>query len=79
MIGYAMGGSSGPGVSKVDCIVSLVLSIGAQEQLRALDQMRLSIEEVRENLYTSIDTVGFRIARMQRGWRGKKCRRDRVK
>ncbi|XP_058954341.2 uncharacterized protein [Pocillopora verrucosa] len=70
LIGYAMGGSSGPGVSKVDCIVSLVLSIGAQEQLRALDQMRLSIEEVRENLYTSIDTVGFRIARMQRGWRG---------
>lgn len=70
LIGYAMGESSGPGVSKVDCIVSLVLSIGAKEQRRALDQMRLSIEEVRENLYTSIDTVGVRIARMQIGWRG---------
>ena len=66
-----MGEASGPGVSKVDCLVSLVLSIGAKEQLRALDQMRLSIEEMKENFITSIDTVGVRIARMQRGWRGK--------
>ena len=65
-----MGESSGPGVSKVDCLVSLILSIGAKEQLRALEQLGHSIEEMRENLTTSIDTVGIRITRMQRGWRG---------
>ena len=70
MIGYAMGESSASGVSKVDCLVSLVLSIGAKEQLRALEQLRHSIEEMKENLTSSIDTVGVRITRMQKGWRG---------
>lgn len=70
LIGYAMGESSGPGVSKVDCLVSLILSIGAKEQLRALEQLRHSLEEMKDNLTISIDTVGVRITRMQRGWRG---------
>ena len=70
LIGYAMGESSGPGVSKVDCLVSLILSIGAKEQLRALEQLRHSLEEMKDDLTSSIDTVGVRITRMQRGWRG---------
>lgn len=70
LLGYAMGESSSSGMSKVDCIVSLVLSVGARERLRELDQLRHSIKEVRENLEVHIDNVGHRITRMQRGWRG---------
>ena len=65
-----MGEASGSGVSKVDCLVSLVLSVGARERLRELEQLRRSIKEVRENLEVHIDNVGHRITRMQRGWRG---------
>ena len=66
-----MGESSSSGMSKVDCIVSLVLSVGARERLRELDQLRHSIKEVRESLEVHIDNVGHRITRMQRGWRGR--------
>ena len=71
LIGYAMEESPGPGEAKVDCLVSLILSIGAKEQLRALEQLMNSIEEMKENLTTSIDTVGMRITRMQRGRKGR--------
>lgn len=70
LLGYAMGHSSGPGVSKVDCLVSLVLSVNATERLRELGQLRRSIKEVRENLEIHIDNMGHRITSMQRGWRG---------
>lgn len=65
-----MGESSGSGVSKVDCLVSLVLSVNARERMRELEQLRHSIKEVRENMEMHIDNVGHRINRMQRGWRG---------
>ena len=70
LLGYAVGQSSGPGMSKVDCLVSLVLSVNARERLRELEQLRRSITEVRENLEVHIDNVGHRITRMQKGWRG---------
>jgi len=70
LLGYAMGESSGSGVSKVDCLVSLVLSVNARERMRELEQLRHSIKEVRENMEMHIDNVGHRINRMQRGWRG---------
>ena len=70
LLGYAVGQSSGPGMSKVDCLVSLVLSVNARERLRELEQLRRSISEVRENLEVHIDSVAHRITRMQRGWRG---------
>ena len=71
MLGYALSESSSSGVSKVDCLVSLVLSVGASERLRELDHLKLCIKQVRENMEMHIDNVGHRITRMQRGWRGK--------
>ena len=70
LLGYAMGETLGPGVSKVNCIVSLVLSMNSQERLRELAQVRRSIDEVRESMEVHIDYVGHRITRMQIGWRG---------
>lgn len=70
LLGYAMGETSGPGVSKVNCIVSLVLSMNSEERLRELTQVFRSINEVRESMEVHIDYVGHRITRMQEGWRG---------
>lgn len=70
LLGYAMGETSGPGVSKVNCIVSLVLSMNSEERLRELTQVFRSINEVRESMEVHIDYVGHRITRMQQGWRG---------
>ncbi|XP_068709507.1 uncharacterized protein [Montipora foliosa] len=70
LLGYAMGEASGFGVSKVDCIVSLVLSVNAEERLREMAQVFGSINEVRESMEVHIDNVGHRISKMQRGWTG---------
>lgn len=70
LLGYAMGETSGPGVSKVNCIVSLVLSMNSEERLRELTQVFRSINEVRESMEVHIDYVGHRITTMQKGWRG---------
>ena len=74
LLGYAMGEASGFGVSKVDCIVSLVLSVNAEERLREMAHVFGSINEVRESMEVHIDSVGHRISKMQRGWTGQ-CQR----
>jgi len=70
LLGYSLGESSSTGVSKVDCLVSLVLSVSAKDRLRELDHLNLCINQVRESMEMHIDNVGHRIANMQRGWRG---------
>ena len=65
-----MEASDGLGVTKVDCLVSLVLSIGAQEQLRALSQLRDKITAVEENLGTRIHNVSVQMTGMQNCWIG---------
>ena len=83
LLGYSLGESSSTGVSKVDCLVSLVLSVSAKDRLRELDHLNLCINQVRESMEMHIDNVGHRItdktsdsvfhritSMVQRGWRG---------
>ena len=83
LLGYSLGESFSTGVSKVDCLVSLVLSVSAKDRLRELDHLNLCINQVRESMEMHIDNVGHRIANktsdsvghritsmVQRGWRG---------
>lgn len=70
LLGYSLGESSSTGVSKVDCLVSLVLSVSAKDRLRELDHLNLCINQVRESMEMHIDSVSHRISSMQRGRRG---------
>ena len=83
LLGYSLGESYSTGVSKVDCLVSLVLSVSDKDRLRELDHLNLCINQVRESMEMHIDNVGHRItdktsdsvfhritSMVQRGWRG---------